>query len=167
MLKTSYVPMSFRHGRMVLIDKEGDVNDINNWRPLTIYSVMRRVIEKALDAILRRQVVINCNQHGFIIGIPGCHVNTKLINACLKKAKAMKLDCTIVFLDITKAFDRIGHAHILKSLEASGVSPNVRSLIMNLLTQNHVTIHNRKDASSNIEIKCGPLSLKLLRTFSQ
>lgn len=37
MLRTAYVPTSFRHGRMVLGDKEDDANDVNNWRPIKIY----------------------------------------------------------------------------------------------------------------------------------
>lgn len=114
MLRTSFVPSAFHHGRLVLIDKEeNDPKDINNWRPITIYSVVRKVIEKALEAALRAQVTININQRGFVIDIPGCHMNAKLVNACLKSAKKFKRNCTVVFLDVSKAFDRIGHDHIL------------------------------------------------------
>lgn len=146
------MPTSFREGRTILADKDGDESELDNWRPITIFSIVRRVIEKALDSILRGQVEINCNQRGFIIGIPGCHVNAKLINACLKSAKCLKKDCVIVFLDVSKAFDRIGHDHISRSLQAAGVSENLRNLIMNFITQNHITIHSSKKTSSKISI---------------
>src|SRR5215469_10917004 len=97
---------------MILINKGGDANDISNWRPITIYSILRRVIEKALDNLLRDQVDINMNQRGFVAGIPGCHINARLINACLKDAKSKKKDYAIVFIDISKTFDHIGHNQI-------------------------------------------------------
>ena len=39
MLRSSFVPHGFRNGKMILIDKDGDVNSVNNWRPITIFSV--------------------------------------------------------------------------------------------------------------------------------
>lgn len=99
MLRSSYVPTCFRFGRVILADKGDDPSEIGNWRPITIFSVVRRVIEKALDSVLRSQVEINRNQRGFVIGVPGCHVNSRLINACLKKAKRKKKNCVIVFLE--------------------------------------------------------------------
>lgn len=163
MLKTSYVPKGFRKGKLIFIDKEGDVHCVNNWRPLTIYSVIRRIIEKALDAVVRTQVSINCNSRGFVSGIPGCHINARLVNACLKNAKKYKKNCVVAFLDISKAFDRMGHLHISKSLKSKGISDNLHDLIMSLLTNNSVEISMGREKSNPIPINCsvpqgGPLS---------
>lgn len=155
MLKTSYVPEGFRRGKLIFIDKEGDANCVSNWRPLTIYSVIRRVIEKALDALVRKQANINCNQRGFVSGIPGCHVNATLVNACLAKSKKFKSNCVVAFLDISKAFDKIGHLHISKSLESKGISENLHDLIMSLLTNNTVEIAMGKETSKPIPVNCG------------
>lgn len=155
MLKTSYVPTSFRLGRTVLIDKGEEDSEISNWRPITIYSVLRRIIERIIDSKLRSQVELNSNQRGFIRGIPGCHVNTKLINACLIHSRQKKYSCVVVFLDISKAFDRIGHEHIRRSLVAKGVAPNLTSLIMNMLTQNKVRIEVGGKLTEAILIKTG------------
>jgi Reverse transcriptase (RNA-dependent DNA polymerase). len=57
-------------------------------------------------------------------GIQGCHINTKIVNACLKDAKANGKTCIVSFLDVSKAFDSIGHAHIFKSIEALGIPRN-------------------------------------------
>src|SRR5699024_1458285 len=116
MLFTGYVPVCFHEGRTVMIPKSGDLFDINNWRPITIFSVIRRVIERVLDKKLRSQIVVNRNQRGFVAGIQGCHINSILVNACLQKAKKTKTDCVAVFLDVSKAYDRVGHAHIARSL---------------------------------------------------
>src|SRR5699024_1552937 len=45
MLTTSYVPSGLSEGRTVLISKGGDPCDPKNWRPICIYSVLRRIIE--------------------------------------------------------------------------------------------------------------------------
>src|SRR6202012_1987984 len=131
MLRSYYVPDGFGNGRMILIDKGGNVTSVSNWRPLTIFSVIRRVIEKALDSIIRSQVKINCNQRGFVTGIPGCHINARLVNACLLNAKKFKRNCTTVFLDITKAFDKIGHLHIEINEELK-TSPTLQMVVKSL-----------------------------------
>ena len=155
MLRSSFVPHGFRNGKMILIDKDGDVNSVNNWRPITIFSVIRRIIEKALDSVLRTQVSINCNQRGFVSGIAGCHINARLVNACLAKSKKFKRNCVAAFLDVTKAYDKIGHVHISKSLKSKGVSENLHDLIMSLLSDNFVEISIGRDTSNSIELKCG------------
>lgn len=152
MLRSAFVPSSLAEGRMVLIDKGGEANDVGNWRPITIYSVIRRIIEKAIDVKLRDQVPINCNQRGFVSGLPGCHVNTRLVNGCLKDAKSNKKDCVVSFLDISKAFDRIGHEHIRRTLIASGVSANLCGLLMSLLSNNTVKVCVGKKESEPIKI---------------
>ena len=162
--RSSYVPDGFRNVRMILIDKGGNVKSVSNWRPLTIFSVIRRVIEKALDSIIRSQVKINCNQRGFVTGIPGCHINARLVNACLLNAKKFKRNCTTVFLDITKAFDKIGHLHISKSMKGKGVSENLHNLIMNLLLNKNVQISIGKDTSNPSQVKCG--GLRYLQFYS-
>lgn len=45
MLKVAYVPEPLRQGRTILIYKgKGDMNNISTWRPITIYSIVRRII---------------------------------------------------------------------------------------------------------------------------
>ena len=163
MLITGTVPSKLSEGKTILIDKGGDPNSIADWRPITIYSVVRRIIERVLDGQLRAQLNLNTNQRGFVTGVPGCHVNAALINACLKDAKVGKKDCTVVFLDISKAFDRIGHDHIERSLAAQSVSNNLKGLIMALLSNNTVHIDIGKVKSGPIKIsrsvpQGGPLS---------
>ena len=162
MLASGKSPSQLNEGRTVLIYKGGSATECSNFRPITIYPIIRRIIERVLDKHLRQQVSLNCNQRGFI-NVPGCHVNSRLINACLVDAKLRKRDCVVAFLDISKAFDRIGHRHIELSLEANGVSVNLKRLIMAMLTSNSIRLNVGNAKSDPIAIKCsvpqgGPLS---------
>ncbi|WP_165480166.1 hypothetical protein, partial [Clostridioides difficile] len=74
-LVTGKLPSKLKNGKTILIHKGGPVEDVNNWRPITIYSVIRRIVEKVLDRHLRRQLDLNSNQRGFRSGMPGCHIN--------------------------------------------------------------------------------------------
>ena len=156
MLCTNYVPKKLREGRTLLIYKgKGDVKKISSWRPITIYSVIRRIIEKVLDKLLRSQIEINHNQRGFMSNIAGCHINSKIINGCLNDAKQKKRNCVIAFLDISQAFDRIGHTHIASCLKAMGVSPDLQGLINNLLGGNTILIEIGNKRTKSIPVKCG------------
>lgn len=162
-LQTGQVPKGLSQGKTILIHKGGDPSIVGNWRPITLYSVVRRLIEKVLLWKLRDQVQLNPNQRGFAQGVPGVHVNAALINACLKQSKANKTECYVAFLDVSKAFDRIGHRHIDKCLEAEGVSRNLRSAVAALLTNNTIRLDTGKAKSAPIAIKRsvpqgGPLS---------
>jgi hypothetical protein len=163
MLTTGYVPKGLSVGKTILISKGGDPALVANWRPITIYSVIRRTIEKILDKHLRDQISLNHNQRGFVAGVPGCHLNANLVNACLLKAKSQASDCTMVFLDVSKAFDGIGHAHIDRCLTAQGISSNMHRLIMALLRSNSVQLVAGQHRSEPIRIarsvpQGGPLS---------
>ena len=83
MLKTGFVPSKFHNARTILIHKGGDHDMLHNWRPITICSVLRRVIERTLVKRLYEYVTLNANQRG-IIHSPGTHLNTSLLELLLQ-----------------------------------------------------------------------------------
>lgn len=89
MLKFKYVPTPLKLARRILIHKGGDGSNMNDWMPITIFSVVRRIIEKVLDSKLRSYVTLSSHQRGFI-PVPGTHINASIINGCLRLAKQGK-----------------------------------------------------------------------------
>lgn len=55
-MKWNYVPNCFRKARTVLAYKD-DRNDVKNWRPITVCSLLSRIIEKVLDKHLRFSLI--------------------------------------------------------------------------------------------------------------
>ena len=108
MLRWGYVPQNFQCGRTILIYKSDDPGNIKNWRPITICSILRHVIERTIDRKIRFHLELNFNQHGFMNGT-GAFINSSIINDCLKDAKMHKKHFSIDFLDVSKAFASISH----------------------------------------------------------
>ena len=154
MLRFGFVPTDLRKARTILIHKGGDSRDLRNWRPITIFSVIRRLIERVLDKILRNYLSLSSHQKGFI-PTPGTHINTSLIDGCLKAAKSSKSDCFIAFLDVSKAFDSVGHEHIRRSLDSVAMPPNLRKLLSQLLINNHVQIEVANGKTKPIPVNTG------------
>ena len=85
MLDIFYVPDKLKEGRTILIHKgKSDINNISSWRPITIYSILRRIIEKVLDKELRKQNELNHNQRGFVSNLAGCHINVLKMHKKIK-----------------------------------------------------------------------------------
>lgn len=131
MLQTGYVPSLFKKARSVLIFKKGHEEDLSNWRPITICSLLRRIIERSLDTLLKKYVEFSEHQRGFTRS-PGCIMNTALLRTVLQSAKSAKRNCTVVFLDIRKAFDNVGHSHLRNTLSSSSLPIKLSELIFNL-----------------------------------
>jgi hypothetical protein len=139
MLRRNYLPIALRRGRTILLHKGGDTSTMRNWRSITIFSIIRRIIEKCLDARIRTATSLSPHQRGFT-SIPGCHVNSSIINASLKDAKTQKKTCVVVFLDVRKAFDSIGHLHIVKTLQSNGLPSEMSSLISTMLSSSEMQV---------------------------
>ena len=87
--------------------------------------------------------------------MPGSHINSTLLNGAFRSSKKTKSDCVVVFLDVSKAFDSIGHDHLIRALKEVNMPKQLFKLICNLLKNNEININVGKNTSRNIEIKKG------------
>ena len=154
MLKFKKCPDILKLARTILIFKGGDENNISNWRPISIFSIIRRIIEKVLDKRLRSFLEFSSYQRGFL-NLPGTHINTSIINGCLSRAKTEKRDCCIVFLDISKAYDSIGHEHIKRCLLRTDMPNNLRDLVIDHLQDNKIQIETGLEKTKVINLQKG------------
>ena len=154
MVKFNFVPDFMQEARTVLIFKSGDPNDTKNWRPITVSSVIRRIVAKILDKDLRGYITLNDNQRGFS-NQASTLINTTLINECLKKAIKTKSDCTVIFGDITQAFDNVGHAHTFRQIMSKPAPTPLKSITCNLATNNFTRISTIKGKTNKIHFERG------------
>ncbi|KAL1448348.1 hypothetical protein WDU94_012348, partial [Cyamophila willieti] len=125
------------------------------WRPITIYNVLRRIIERSLDQSLRERVRFSQCQRGFVAGMAGTHINASIVDGCLRIAKQKKKDCCIVMLDLSRAFDVCGHNHIRNTLQSLNIPNNLSHLLISLATGNSTKLEVNKQSSNLIDLRCG------------
>ena len=109
-----------------------------------------------LDQVTKRYTSTSEHQRGFT-NQPGTHINTSLIAACLKKAKQKKMDASIVFLDIVKAFNMIGYDHVENTIQTTSLPSKMKDLILHLQVRNFTRIHANGNKSEKLHFRKGLL----------
>jgi hypothetical protein len=91
------------------------------------------VLVRQLLEFLQNKNVVPINQHGFI---PGRSAITNLLTSCNQWTKLLDTGKTvdIVYLDFSKAFDRVPHTLLLHKLERYGINGHVLNWIAAFLS---------------------------------
>ena len=148
------IPDDEKECRTILLEKSGDLTDVNNWRPITIGSILLRLFCKIWDSRLRKKVSINPRQKAFV-PVDGCYENVKTLQNVIRHYNKSKKELNIVFLDLSKAFDTVLKSSVMKALIRKGVPDDVRNLIDDLYTNASTTITNGNGSTRRILINSG------------
>jgi hypothetical protein len=131
------VPDDWKKANVTPIFKTGDKKDPGNYRPISLTSVVCKMLETIIrDKLvthLEQHSLLHNSQHGFRIG-RNCTTNLlefydKVINL---HDNGEPID--IIYLDFKKAFDKVPHKRLLSKIRAHGITGNVASWIENWLT---------------------------------
>ena len=126
-IQTKLFPDNFKVARVTPIFKNGETDDLGNYRPISILGSIARVFEKQLHIykqlhdFLVENKILNAQQWGFrslhstALGLIDCSSDWLLI-VDRGENKLM------LFLDIKKAFDTIDHSILLQKLDFYGIS---------------------------------------------
>ena len=122
-LASGSMPMSCRRAVITLLPKKGNLQDIKNWRPVSLLCVDYKLLSKALATRLGRAVeqVIHRDQ---TYCVPGRSMvdNVHLIRDVLEVSSSLGIDTGLISLDQEKAFDRVEHSFLWKVMEKFGFS---------------------------------------------
>lgn len=77
-----------------------------------------------------------------------------MLQSILSKSKALKTS-TLVFLDISKAFDNIGHTHLRNTLFSMNIPTKLANVIIELQINNTTQIETNNDKTDPIKINLG------------
>ena len=108
-----------------------------NYRPVSLTShivkIFERVVQKKVITYIEENQLISCNQHGFR---KGCSCLSELLAHFdhLYENLANSLDSDTVYLDFSKAFDKVDHALLIKKLTLYGIKGKLLNWIKSFLS---------------------------------
>jgi hypothetical protein len=154
-LVTRKVPKAIKDNRSILLPK-GDtgLNDINNWRPLTIPSVTLRLYTSLLAKRVLDSFSINPRQRGFIEA-SGCAENSTLLAEVINHAKRNHNQLHVAFLDLAKAFDTVSHKHLVAGLQRFRCPNQFIDIVIDLYTDISTFFQNNEGETKMIPMTRG------------
>ena len=138
-LTSSVYPDSWKLANVSPIFKKEDNRLVENYRPISLLPICGKIFEKIvfdnLYSYLNNNKLITSNQSGFRPGDSTTNQLLYLINEIHEAFDNPKsLEVRAVFLDISKAFDKVWHDGLVFKLKQNGISGNLLALFENYLT---------------------------------
>ena len=138
-LETGIYPSVWKKANIVPIHKKESRQNKKNYRPISLLPIFGKIFEKLLFDTLYCHLcdnnLLTQNQSGFR---PGDSTINQLLaithKIYLSFEASPSRETRAVFLDLSKAFDRVWHDGLLYKLECNGISGNVMILIRNFLS---------------------------------
>ena len=138
---SEYFPNEWKKAIVIPVHKKGD-KQINNYRPVPLLPIRSKIFEKiifnSLFEYLEDNKLLNCNQSGFRSGDSCLHQLLSVTHEIYKSFDAIpSLEVRGVFLDISKAFDRVWHVGLLYKLKLLGICGSYYNLRQSFLDSRH------------------------------
>ena len=157
-LQTGMVPSIWKEGIVTALFKKGNKAIPANYRPITLTSIVCKIIEKLVIEKLQKHLKSNQlekkQQHGFT---PKKSTTTNLIEALNIWSEALShgLPVDIIYLDFEKAFDKVPHERLIKQLSRFGVRGNILGWIKDYLTSRHQRVRINGEFSTRSPVLSG------------
>lgn len=158
MLSTSRYPDQLKIQKVTPIFKSGDPALVENYRPISVLSVINKVIEKLLYSRilkhLENQNFFYKSQYGFRKKSNTAVAIQDLIQHISEKVDG-KMKVGGLFLDLKKAFDSVNHEILIYKLEHYGIQGSENALIKDYLMNRRQYVQLLNNPSSLESINVG------------
>ena len=134
---TGEIPHFYKTQQIIPLYKKGSRTSAVNYRPISLTShiikIFERVLREKLVNFLERNNIINSNQHGFR---KNCSCLSQLLSHTNNIFKSLedRIDVDTVYVDFSKAFDKVDHQILLKKIKIYGITGKYHKWISNFLT---------------------------------
>ena len=131
-------PQVWKQANVVPIHKKNSKSLKNNYRPISLLPIFSKILEKLIfDSLyhhLDKNSLLNQNQSGFRPGDSTVNQLLSIVNSIFSAFDCNPtLDVRSVYLDISKAFDRVWHRGLIYKLSQFGISGKLMILIQSFL----------------------------------
>ena len=154
-LATSVVPQKWKTANITCIHKGGDRSQAVNYRPVSLTSVIAKLLERIIRWYLIHYLELNDafpeSQHGFR---PGRSTVSQLLEhyESIIEALEHKSNIDIIMLDYSKAFDKINISILLEKLKKLGIGGEIGRWLGNFLIgrKQRVSVNRKLSDPSDI-----------------
>ena len=164
MLIEKFIPRKIKRGIIKLKFKEGDENDISNYRPITLLNLDYKILSKIID--LRLKPVLCEVLHQSQYAQQGCSIKdmNNLVRDILDDMEDQGSDSFMLQIDFCKAFDSISHRFLEKCFEKMGFHKEFIKMLMAFDENSTSKLLINGHLSKSVKLECGarqgdPLSL--------
>lgn len=130
-------PLTWKSANVVPLHKKDLKCSISNYRPISLLSTVSKIFEKVVFKYIfnhfRDNFILSNFQHGFLPGKSTC---TQLLEVFQTFCSAVDMgkEVRVIFLDISKAFDKVWHKGLIFKLKRAGISGNLLEWLIDYLS---------------------------------
>ena len=159
-LQSGTFPNLWKKANIVPIHKKNDKQIISNYRPVSLLpicgKIFERIIYDSLFSFFTANNLITTNQSGFRPGDSCIHQLISITHNIYNSFDCNpSLEVRGVFLDISKAFDRVWHEALIYKLKCNGVSGNILCLISSFLSDRYQRVVLNGQSSTWAKLHAG------------
>lgn len=135
-LAAGVFPILFKSTLIHPVFKAGALNDVSNYRPISIINCFAKLLERIVHQKILAHVSnhLDPSQHGFL---PKKSTVSNLFEyvSFLSEQLEAKEQVDMIYIDLSKAFDTISHDHLICKLEVFGINGNLQRWIATYLLE--------------------------------
>ena len=138
-LNTGKVPSEWKISNITPIPKGGQKNEASNYRPISLLSIVSKVLERCIYNQLVNHLSNQLHNLQFRFLKGGKSTTSQLLQVLHKIGEKLDkgVQTDILYLDFTKAFDRADHQLLVKKLRKVGIGGNLLIWFENYLLDCH------------------------------
>ena len=157
-LNTGELPKDWKDANVTPVFKKGDKHLAENYRPVSLTSVISKLLEHIVCHELhshfdRNNVLTNVN-HGFRSGF-SCETQLTITTDDLTKNNEKGIQTDVAILDFSKAFDTVPHQKLLHKLRCYGVKGSLHTWIKSFLCKRQMKVVVNGESSQETEVISG------------
>uniref|UniRef100_A0A8C4XFF0 Reverse transcriptase n=1 Tax=Erpetoichthys calabaricus TaxID=27687 RepID=A0A8C4XFF0_ERPCA len=123
-------------------------------QPITIGSLITRILSKILYTSLKSGILLNPRQRGFM-ETAGCSENIQTLQAIIMAHKAHQKSFGMVFIDFEKVFDTISHAYLFRILRIMRLDTHISQLFRDMYSGASTCVENSEGNTNDITLMRG------------
>lgn len=157
-LQTGSLPSDWKAAIIKAFYKSGDKHDPKNYRPVSLTSVVGKLMEKWIKKLISTHVdtnsLIPVSQHGFVRN-KSCITNLMIAREEWTRIVDSGSPVDAIFVDFSKAFDKVDHGTLTQILQLHQFDPILIRWIVNFLQNRYFYVRVNGSLSERVEVKSG------------